>query len=117
MLEKSSSLAEIEVVYRSREADFFRLALAKTGDPEAARDAVQDGFAQAIRGRRSYQGKGSLDAWVARCVINAAHDVRRAARATDVGQLTWEPVVAKRQNVVRHRQSNEIRLDSFAAKR
>jgi len=31
--------------------------------------------------------------------------------------LTWEPVVAKRQNVVRHRQSNDIRLDPFAAKR
>ena len=31
--------------------------------------------------------------------------------------LTWEPAVAKRQNVVRHRQSNDIRLDPFAAKR
>jgi hypothetical protein len=44
----SLSLAEIEGVYRRRGADFFRLALAKTGDREAARDAVQDGFAQAI---------------------------------------------------------------------
>jgi len=76
---ESTSLAEIEAVYRNRGADFFRLALAKTGDPEAARDAVQDGFAQAIRGRRSYRGSGSLEAWLARCVINAAHDVRRAA--------------------------------------
>jgi DNA-directed RNA polymerase specialized sigma24 family protein len=52
--EKPTSLAEIEAVYRPRGADFFRLALAKTGDPEAARDAVQDGFAQAIRSRSSY---------------------------------------------------------------
>ena len=85
MPEKSTSLAEIEAVYRSRGADFFRLALAKTDDPEAARDAVQEGFAQAIRARRSYGGIGSLEAWVARCVINAAHDARRAATATDVG--------------------------------
>ena len=84
MPEKSTSLAEIEAVYRSRGADFFRLALAKTGDPEAARDAVQEGFAQAIRARRSYRGSGSLEAWVARCVINAAHDARRGANATDV---------------------------------
>lgn len=84
MPEDSTSLTKIENIYRSRGADFFRLALAKTGDPEAARDAVQDGFAQALRGRRSFRGSGSLDAWVARCVINAAHDVRRSAKQTDV---------------------------------
>jgi RNA polymerase sigma factor (sigma-70 family) len=80
----STLLVEIENIYRSRGADFFRLALAKTSDPEAARDAVQDGFAQAIRRRRSFRGSGSLEAWVARCVINAAHEVRRAAKQTDV---------------------------------
>lgn len=86
MAKESTSLAEIEALYRSRGADFFRLALAKTGDPDAARDAVQDGFAHAIRGRSSYRASGSLEAWLARCVINAAHDVRRAANTTDVRQ-------------------------------
>jgi RNA polymerase sigma factor (sigma-70 family) len=80
---ESIALAEIEAVYRSRGADFFRLALAKTGNPEAARDAVQDGFAQAIRRRSSYRGSGALEAWLARCVINAAHDVRRGRHAND----------------------------------
>jgi len=73
-----SSLAKIEIVYRERGADFFRLALARTGDPEQARDAVQEGFAHAIRGCGSYRATGSLEAWVARCVINAAHDAARA---------------------------------------
>ena len=72
------SLAKIEAVYRARGADFFRLALARTGDPEQARDAVQEGFADAIRSRASYRGSGSLEAWVARCVINAAHDAAGA---------------------------------------
>jgi RNA polymerase sigma factor (sigma-70 family) len=66
------SLADIEAVYRARGADFFRFALARTGEPEAARDAVQEGFARAIRKRRSFRGEGLLDAWLARCVINAA---------------------------------------------
>jgi RNA polymerase sigma factor (sigma-70 family) len=70
----TASLAEIEAVYRSRGADFLRLALARTGDPETAGDAVQDGFARAIRSRRTFRGTGPLDAWIARCVINAAHD-------------------------------------------
>src|SRR4051812_6049279 len=78
MTRKQPSLTKIEAVYRERGADFFRLALARTGDPEQARDAVQEGFADAIRGRASYRGRGPLEAWVARCVINAAYDVAGA---------------------------------------
>ena len=80
------SLEAIEVLYRERAADFFRFALAKTGDPERARDAVQDGFAHAIKRRATFRGTGSLEAWVARCVINAAHDLNRA-----VSRTTAEP--------------------------
>jgi RNA polymerase sigma factor (sigma-70 family) len=70
-------LEAIEAVYRTRAADFFRFALAKTGDPERARDAVQEGFARAIRGGATFQGTGPLEAWVARCVLNAALDLNR----------------------------------------
>jgi RNA polymerase sigma factor (sigma-70 family) len=76
------SLEAIEALYRDRAADFFRFALAKTGDPERARDAVQDGFAHAIRSRATFRGTGSLEGWVARCVINAAHDLTRALSQT-----------------------------------
>jgi len=79
-----ASLAEIEAVYRTRGADFVRLALARTGDAEAARDAVQEGFARAIRGRWSYRRTGSLEAWIARCVLNAAHDLVRRPTAAGV---------------------------------
>jgi RNA polymerase sigma factor (sigma-70 family) len=70
-------LEAIEAVYRTRATDFFRFALAKTGDPERARDAVQEGFARAIRGGATFQGTGPLEAWVARCVLNAALDLNR----------------------------------------
>jgi RNA polymerase sigma factor (sigma-70 family) len=85
-----ASLAEIERLYRERGGDFFRIALAKARDSELARDAVQEGFAHAIRGRSSYRGTGSLEAWVARCVLNAARDAEREAtrsQAADEGQL------------------------------
>lgn len=67
----------IEAVYRERGADFFRFALARTSDPERARDAVQEGFARAIRARYSFLGSGSLEAWIGRCVLNAAIDASR----------------------------------------
>lgn len=95
------SLPDIETVYRRRGADFFRLALARTGDVETARDAVQEGFAHAIRGRRSYRGTGSAEAWIARCVINAAKDVTHHQQAmadaptdTDLIPTGGEPYVA-----------------------
>jgi len=51
------------------------------GDRERARDAVQDGFADAIRSRARFRGDGPLEAWVWRAVVNAARKVRRKAAA------------------------------------
>jgi RNA polymerase sigma factor (sigma-70 family) len=77
-----ASVGEIEDVYRRRASGFFRLAYAHTGAAESARDAVQEGFANAVRSRASFRGEGPLDAWVARCVINAALDESRSSSAT-----------------------------------
>jgi RNA polymerase sigma factor (sigma-70 family) len=83
-------LQAIEAVYRARGADFFRFALARTSDPELARDAVQEGFARAIRARHSFRGSGSIEAWIGRCVINAAVD---ASLTVDDQELDDEPKI------------------------
>jgi RNA polymerase sigma factor (sigma-70 family) len=86
MRSQTSTLADIEALYRDRGRDFFRFALARTGSSELAQDAVQEGFARAIKARDRFRGTGSLDAWVARCVINAAHDlVTERGRLPDSG--------------------------------
>lgn len=74
-MRSGASSPEIEQVYLRRGGDFFRFALAVVGDPDLARDAVQEGFARAIRARSSYRGTGSLDGWLSRCVLNAARDI------------------------------------------
>jgi RNA polymerase sigma factor (sigma-70 family) len=75
---RGASLDDLEALYRSRFQVFERVATSVTGDPERARDAVQEAFATAVRKRRSYRGEGSLEAWVWRIVLNAARtDVRR----------------------------------------
>jgi RNA polymerase sigma factor (sigma-70 family) len=71
-----SLLAEIEALYRSRFSYFVRVARAVVGDRERALEAVQDGFADVIRGRDGYRRHGPLEAWVWRAVLNAA---RKAA--------------------------------------
>jgi RNA polymerase sigma-70 factor (ECF subfamily) len=69
-------LVELELLYRERLADFCRAAAAIAGDAELGRDAVQEAFARAVRKRRRYRGSGTLEAWVWRIVVNAAHDAR-----------------------------------------
>jgi RNA polymerase sigma-70 factor (ECF subfamily) len=70
-------LVEIESLYTERFPHFLRVARAIVGDRERALEAVQDGFADAIRSRRSFRGSGPLEAWVWRAVVNAA---RKAVR-------------------------------------
>jgi RNA polymerase sigma-70 factor (ECF subfamily) len=66
-----SSLRELERVYRAEFKAFVRTATAYLGDVDSARDAVQEGVANAIRKRDSYRGEGSLEAWLWRVVLNA----------------------------------------------
>ena len=79
-----ASLDELEALYRSRFDVFARVSASVTGDPERARDAVQEAFATAVRKRGSFRGEGLLEAWVWRIVLNAARsDVRRSAPAVE----------------------------------
>jgi DNA-directed RNA polymerase specialized sigma24 family protein len=57
-----ASIAALEELYRRRYRRFLRLALAVTGSRDAAADAVQEGFARAIRHRQEFRGEGPLEA-------------------------------------------------------
>lgn len=67
---------EIESLYRREYGRFVRVAQAVAGDRETAHEAVQEGFADALRHARAWAGRGPLEAWVWRCVVNRA---RKAA--------------------------------------
>jgi RNA polymerase sigma factor (sigma-70 family) len=78
--------AGLEAIYRSHGAQFQRVATAIIGDSDAAREAVQEGFARALRRVDSYRGTGSLEGWAAKCVVNVARDTARAARRRGVDE-------------------------------
>ena len=76
--------AELELLYRERFTTFARVARAITGDRESALEAVQEGFADALRRAGQWEGRGSLEGWVWRCVVNRARKMRvRPLPATD----------------------------------
>ena len=71
---------DLEELYRTQRRQLCRAAAAIAGDRLLGEDAVQDAFAKAVRRRRSYRGRGSLEAWVWRIVVNTARDARRKRR-------------------------------------
>jgi RNA polymerase sigma-70 factor (ECF subfamily) len=74
---------DLEEIYRLRQSHFLRVAIAITGDEDAAYDAVQGGFASALRYRKAFRGEGPLEAWVWRSVVNEARRARRAEQPID----------------------------------
>jgi RNA polymerase sigma-70 factor (ECF subfamily) len=69
--------APIEALYRADFARFARFARAVTGDRESALEAVQEGFADALRKADRFRGSGTLEGWVWSCVLNRARKARR----------------------------------------
>ena len=90
---QGASLEEIERVYRQRLPEFRWVAAAILGNREAARDAVQEGFAIAVRKRETFRGEGPVEAWLWRVVVNASRE--QARRRTDRPDLQ-EPLGAGR---------------------
>ena len=68
--------AAIEELYRQRYRRFRNGIAPVTGSYEAAHDAVQEGFARALRSGAQYAGRGSLEGWVWRIVLRTALEQR-----------------------------------------
>jgi DNA-directed RNA polymerase specialized sigma24 family protein len=83
-----ADVADLEALYRARYRHFLRVALLITHDEDGAHEAVQEGFAAAIRSRRSYRGEGPLEAWMWRAVVNAAKKTGRHPAAVVVADPT-----------------------------
>jgi RNA polymerase sigma-70 factor (ECF subfamily) len=76
-MEEAGVWSQIESLYRARFGQFERVARAITGDRELALEAVQEGFADALRRSAQWAGRGPLEGWVWRCVVNRARKTRR----------------------------------------
>jgi RNA polymerase sigma factor (sigma-70 family) len=74
----------IERLYRERYSRFRNGVAPVVGRYDAAHDAVQDGFARALRASSQYSGRGSLEGWVWRIVLRAALEQRRPGEEVPV---------------------------------
>jgi RNA polymerase sigma-70 factor (ECF subfamily) len=95
----------LSALYHRDYRRYVRVAEAITGTVEDAQDAVQEGFASALRQLARFEGRGSFEGWVWRCVVNAARmSRRRSARATafgDVEEIGGLPVITSEPSPAR----------------
>jgi len=78
-----ASETELAALYAAEYRAFVRVLMSLGRSPEAAHDAVQDGFARALERRSQFRGE-SLRAWVWRIVLRRLIDADRRTR----GELT-----------------------------
>src|ERR1700704_2866713 len=81
---RGATLDELRAIYEGRLAELTRVATAIVGSNQAAQDVVQEAFVRAVRKRETFDGRGELNGWVWRIVVNAARDARGRRRARRV---------------------------------
>jgi RNA polymerase sigma-70 factor (ECF subfamily) len=90
--------ATTEIALEALYARDFRLfvsgALAIVGEPECARDVVQESFARALDRAGRFRGDGPLEAWVWRIVVNHARDVAVRERRSGASAELLEELAA-----------------------
>src|SRR5262249_54841591 len=110
---------EIEALYRADFARFARVARAIVGERDSAVDAVQEGFADALRNAGQWRGQGPFEAWVWRCVVTRARRARPRAHEPlvangDGRDAAPDPELRARLAVLPERQRLVVFLRYFA---
>jgi RNA polymerase sigma-70 factor (ECF subfamily) len=103
----ASELSDADAVARAREGDHeafrvlveryqgraYRLASRILGDPEQARDAVQDGFLKAYGSLDRFEGRSGFYTWLYRLIFNLCIDLKRRDRSGR--HVEWDDEVAR----------------------
>ena len=102
----TAGLPDVEAVARARSGDHeafrvlveryqgraYRLARRILGDPDRARDAVQEGFLKAYASLDRFEGRSSFYTWLYRLVFNQCIDMKRRDRSGR--HVEWNDEVA-----------------------
>ncbi len=71
----------------------YRLAVRILGDPDQARDAVQDGFLKAYSSLDRFEGRSGFYTWLYRLIFNLCIDMKRRDRSGR--HVEWDDDVAR----------------------
>ena len=84
-----------ELLYRRYSAKMFGVCLRYAKNKMDAEDVLQDGFIRVFRYLKDFQGKGSLEGWIRRIIVNTAINYYRAnlkrANQQDITDFNKDP--------------------------
>ena len=103
----ASELSDADAVARARNGDHeafrvlveryqgrvYRLAARILGDPDQARDAVQDGLLKAYGSLDRFEGRSGFYTWLYRLIFNLCIDLKRRDRSGR--HVEWDDAVAR----------------------
>ena len=99
-----------------RYADYlFGLAVSLVGNPADAEDLVQETYAGAFRGLRSFRGRSSIKTWLARILVRQAARHHRTRARRKVIPMDVDLAVVEQQSVPSSAPSADVRMDVRAA--
>ena len=87
----AASTREIEELYRTRYSAFRGGVATLTGNYDAARDVVQETFAQALRDRGQFRGDSSLENWIWRIAFRTALRSKHEPTLDEIADTTAPP--------------------------
>ena len=89
----------LEALVRREEDVLYRAALAYLGEPEEAKDVVQDAFLRLLEKAPALEGPEHERAWLLRVTINRCRDRLRFRRRHPTVPLTdWYPAAAPEES-------------------
>lgn len=102
-----------EIVTRYERA-VYAVAVRMCGEPEDARDVVQETFISAMRGLRTFRADAKLSTWLHRITVNAALDSirrrqRRETRPLEEVAERADPVAGPEEEAVRSERASAVR--------
>ena len=90
--------AALAILLRELEDPWYRFSLSLLGDPERAREAVQETGLRFLRTLSAFRGESRLQTWSLGIALNVVREMRRKARPmADDGQQYLAASAAQRQ--------------------
>ncbi len=92
-----------EMLYQRFSPKMYGVCLRYSGNPEDARDLLQEGFIKIFKNLSKYRGDGSFEGWIRRIFVNTSIEhFRRKVRLQNVTETQENTVEDKEWSVLDH---------------
>jgi RNA polymerase sigma factor (sigma-70 family) len=89
-----------EQLYHRFSSKMYTVCLRYSGNPDDARDLLQEGFIKIFKNLSKYRGDGSFEGWIRRIFVNTIEHFRKKVYLQDVTETQEKTLEDKEWNVL-----------------